>query len=180
VAKVERLPGSGLDASVAIKPTLVETPTILTLAAATCYFSSGKGCKQMNRKQRRAAKHLSETAGPARRQFVEEGLRHHQAGRLDQAKNLYLYELTLDPANADAMHFLGLVHCQQGDLSKAEELISKALAIKPSMAEAHSNLGVVLKELKRCKEALVSYDRALALRQSGPRLPAATQRNMRS
>jgi tetratricopeptide (TPR) repeat protein len=129
-------------------------------------FFREKGCKQMNRKQRRAAKRLSETSGPARRQFVEEGLRHHQAGRLDQAKKLYLGELTLDPTNADAMHFLGLVHRQQGDLPKAEGLISKALAIKPGMAEAHSNLGVVLIELRRFEEALFSCDRALALQPS--------------
>ena len=118
----------------------------------------------VNRKQRRAANQRPETVGPLRRQFVEEALRHHQAGRLDQAKKLYLKELKFDPDNADALHFLGLLHYQQGDPLQASELIRKALATKPSYAEAHSNLGVALAALGKSDEAIAAYRRAIAIK----------------
>ena len=118
----------------------------------------------VNRKQRRSAKQKLETVGPLRRQFLGEAWSHHQAGRLDQAKELYLRELTLDPDNADALHFLGLLLYQRGDPSQAVELIGKALATKPNYPEAYSNLGVALAALGKVDEAVAVYCHAIALK----------------
>jgi tetratricopeptide (TPR) repeat protein len=118
----------------------------------------------VNRQQRRAAAKQSDTTGSASRQFADEGLRHHQAGRLDRARTLYLKALALQPDDADVLHLLGLVRHQQGSSLQAVELIAKAVAIKPDYPEAHSNLGNILSDLGRPAEALVSYREALRLR----------------
>ena len=115
----------------------------------------------MNRKQRRAAKQQPQTAGPLRPQFLAEAQNHHQAGRFDQARDLYLKALTLDPDNADALHFLGILRYQQGDPAQAVELISKALATKSDYPEAYSNLGIALAALgktdvRACRHSMCS------------------------
>ncbi len=118
----------------------------------------------MNRKQRGAAAKQPQTSGPARPQFVEEGLRHHQAGRLDRASAFYLKALAVQPNDADALHFLGVLRYQQGSSLEAIELITKAIAIKSNIADWHSNLGIALATLGRLDEALASYDRAITLK----------------
>jgi len=94
----------------------------------------------------------------------------HQAGRLDQARKLYLRELKFDPDNVDALHYLGTLLYQQGDPSQAMDLIKKALAINPAIAEAYSNLGAVLAALGKTDEAVTAHRRAIGLK---PDFPAA-------
>ncbi len=118
----------------------------------------------MNRQQRRAAAKQSDTSGPAAAQLADEGLRHHQAGRLDRARALYLKALVVQPNDAEVLHLLGLLRHQQGSSVQAAELIAKAVAIKPDYPEAHSNLGNILSDLGRPAEALASYREALRLR----------------
>jgi Flp pilus assembly protein TadD len=103
--------------------------------------------KLHERKQRRAATKQPHTSGPARPQFVDEGLRHHQAGRLDRAKALYLKALALQPNDADALHLLGVLRHQQGSSLEAVELVTKANAVKPNIADWHSNLGIASRRL---------------------------------
>ncbi len=62
--------------------------------------------------------------------LLEEAVRQHQAGRLEQAALLYQKILSADPANADALHLLGMVLLRQGQAQPAVELTRKAIAIK--------------------------------------------------
>jgi len=91
-------------------------------------------------------------------------MRLHQAGRLDQAKALYLKALAEKSDDADALHLLGVVRHQEGAPLEAVELVSKAIEINPNYAEAYSNLGVSLASLGKLDEAVVAYRRALALK----------------
>jgi tetratricopeptide (TPR) repeat protein len=118
----------------------------------------------VNRQQRRAEAKRSPAAGPARSRFAAEGLRHHQAGRLDQASALYLKALAEQPDDADTLHLLGVLRHQQGSSSEAVELVTKAIAITPNNPEACSNLGVVLAAIGRFDEAANAYRRAIAIR----------------
>ncbi|MGP0090121.1 MAG: tetratricopeptide repeat protein [Xanthobacteraceae bacterium] len=117
----------------------------------------------MNRKQRRAAARQSHTSAFARPQFVIEGLGHHRAGRLDQARALYLKALAVQPNDADALHFLGVLRNQQGSFLEAVELVTRAIALKPNYPEAYGNLAAMLSAHGRLDEALASYEKALAL-----------------
>jgi tetratricopeptide (TPR) repeat protein len=120
----------------------------------------------VNRKQRRAAKRQkpqTKAVGPPARRFLAEGLQHHRAGQLDQARALYLLELAVDPKNADALNFLGVLCSQQDDPSQAVELIRKALIEKPNSPDVHNNLGLALAALGKTDEAIAAYRRAIAI-----------------
>src|SRR5271154_592019 len=118
----------------------------------------------MNRKARRTARQRpARSVGTERRKFLDEAMSQHQAGRLDQARKLYLRELKFDPDNVDALHYLGTLLYQQGDPSQAMDLIKKAPAINPAIAEAYSNLGAVLAALGKTDEAVTAHRRAIGL-----------------
>ncbi len=95
--------------------------------------------------------------------LVQEGLEHHQDGRLQRAASLYLEALARDPAHAEANHLLGLLLHQTGRRAEAVERLERAAAAAPDNASYHSNLGVVLQALGRLAEADRHYARALAL-----------------
>ncbi len=94
---------------------------------------------------------------------LQEALRHHQAGRLDEAEGLYRRVLAVDPQQADALHLLGMAAKARGRLDEARRLVSRAVELKPAEAMFISNLGVVLEAQGRFGEAEAAYRRALAL-----------------
>lgn len=90
--------------------------------------------------------------------------RHHSAGRLRQAADIYQQVLKLEPDQPAALNLLGALAHQNGESRRAIELISRALAVKPDFAEAHSNLGLALRQIGRLDDAIASYRRAIALK----------------
>ncbi len=100
---------------------------------------------------------------PSAVETLEHGLACHQAGRLDEAESIYRAALGEDPANAEALHLLGLVASHRGRYKLAEERIREAIALNPLAAFYHNNLGNVLQALGRFQEAVVSYRDALRL-----------------
>jgi tetratricopeptide (TPR) repeat protein len=97
-------------------------------------------------------------------QAFEMALRHHQAGELRQAEQLYRQILEADPRHVDALHLLGLVAYQTGDLDRAIDSIGAAVRLRPDYVEAHSNLGNALLGRGRLDEAVVCYQQAVRLR----------------
>lgn len=95
--------------------------------------------------------------------LVQEGLAHHQGGRLQQAAALYQRALQSAPRDAEANHLMGLLEHQAGRGDTAVRHLSEAVAAEPGNATYHSNLGVVLQSLRRLDEAKASYERAIAL-----------------
>ncbi|MFZ1416338.1 MAG: tetratricopeptide repeat protein [Defluviicoccus sp.] len=71
--------------------------------------------------------------------------------------------LALDPANANALHFLGVLKHQTGEPETAIQLIEAALARAPGYADAHSNLGNVYKERGEHAKARDCYLKAIEL-----------------
>ena len=91
------------------------------------------------------------------------GLKHHQAGQLQQAESIYRQILKVDPQNADAWHYLGVLAMQVGQFPAAVDSIRRAIAIHPSAPGFHSNLGSVLGAMGRYDEAVESFKAALKL-----------------
>ncbi len=60
----------------------------------------------------------------------------HQAGQFGEALPLYQKVLAREPANADALHLLGVLHHQKGDNTRAVEMIGRAVAIRPNVARS--------------------------------------------
>jgi tetratricopeptide (TPR) repeat protein len=99
------------------------------------------------------------------------GVRHHQARRVNEARDLYHRALTLDPHQIDALHLLGVLSLESGQPHEAVELIGQAIveiqrlgrADDPAIFMIHANLGNALSAIARWEDAESHYRKALAL-----------------
>ncbi|MEO7726657.1 MAG: tetratricopeptide repeat protein [Burkholderiales bacterium] len=87
----------------------------------------------------------------------------HQAGDLEQAARCYAEILNAEPAQFDALHYLGLLEAQRERYETALSLLDRALHVDQRSVDALTNRANVLKALNRQVEALASCDRALAI-----------------
>ncbi|MEI8196354.1 MAG: tetratricopeptide repeat protein [Phycisphaerae bacterium] len=101
-------------------------------------------------------------------QAFQLALQHHQAGRLQEAEQIYRQILAHQPGHADALHLLGVIASQVGRFEVAVDLIGQAIAQKPNVPEMHNNLGNALKDLGRFEEANAAYRQAIALKPDFP------------
>lgn len=98
------------------------------------------------------------------REALEQAVRLHRNGRLDEAEGAYRRILVSDPNHAQSWHLLGMIAAQRGQNEEAVALIGRSLALQPDVAEAHYNVGVALQVLRRTEEAVDAYRRALKLK----------------
>ena len=68
----------------------------------------------------------------------------HQAGRLQQAEQLYRQILAQQPNHADALNHLGMIARQVGHHDVAMDLIRKAIGLAPDRPAYYCNLGNAL------------------------------------
>jgi len=78
------------------------------------------------------------------RSTMADGMRHHQAGRLAEARLRYETVLSAQPREADALNLLGMIDYAAGDTALAVSRIEQAIAINPRVPGFHTNLGTVL------------------------------------
>jgi protein O-GlcNAc transferase len=122
----------------------------------------------MNRQQRRAAGKQATSTSKAVTHVdaalpFNEGLAHHQAGRLVEAEKAYRRVLAAQPDHADALHLLGVLAIQSGRPDIAVELIGQALRQAGANVGYLSNLALAKRQVGRFSEALEHLDRALIL-----------------
>lgn len=87
----------------------------------------------------------------------------HRQGGLDDAEKLYERILKVAPANADALHFMGVLQHQRGRSEKALELIRRSIELTATVPDWHNNAGNVLLEMGRVDEAAQAYEEAARL-----------------
>lgn len=90
-------------------------------------------------------------------------VQHHNAGRLDQAEQLYRQILQSAPNQAETLHLLGVLKQQRGEVGLSIELIARAIAIKPAVGVFHSNLAEGLRRLNLLDEAEAAVRRAISI-----------------
>ncbi len=93
---------------------------------------------------------------------IDEGVRLHKAGQLEDAQSLYDHVLE-QMQHPVAFSMRGLIAHQQGDNTLAVTLISRAVAMDPDNAVAHCNLGSVLMAQERFDEAVAHLETAVRL-----------------
>ena len=86
----------------------------------------------------------------------------HRSGDLDEASACYRAVLASEPAHSGALHLLGVIEGQRGRYAEAVALIEQAIGVDANIA-AHANLGHARQALGDLVDALLSYQRALAL-----------------
>jgi len=96
--------------------------------------------------------------------LLANAVREHQAGRLEQAKQLYLQVLAIDVRHAKSLYGLGLILHQIGNLDAAASMMRRAIAVNPNDAAYHASLGAVLLDQGKTEEAKPHLERSLALK----------------
>ena len=94
---------------------------------------------------------------------LQEALRLHQAGRFDEAENLYRQILAAQPRHSDALNLLATLYQQRGEFNRAIPLLHQAIALKPERPDYHSNLGSAFRSLAQQEKAMQAFRKALAL-----------------
>jgi tetratricopeptide (TPR) repeat protein len=93
---------------------------------------------------------------------LRQAIEHHKAGRLEEAGRLYRRVLAAEPAQPDALHFLGLVEHQAGRHAAAIPLLEAAIRARGDRPRYYCNLGVVLLEQQKLEAAAAALETALA------------------
>lgn len=101
---------------------------------------------------------------------LQQALRLHQGGRLEEAARLYEQVLEASPDNFDALHLSGVLALQRGDPETAIRRLERAAEIRPSLADAWCNLGLAQLTVSRAGPAADALRKALGLE---PDLPQA-------
>ena len=68
-------------------------------------------------------------------------LKHHTAGRLEAAEEIYRRVLAEAPDHPEALHLLGTIAHQAGQHEAAVQYIERAIKLKGDVPSYHNNLG---------------------------------------
>jgi len=101
---------------------------------------------------------------PTIAETMENAVRHHQDGHLQQAEQLYRLVLQSNPNNPGALHSLGTLAHQIGKHDVAVELIGKAIETNPQVPQFHNTLGLVLEALGKFEQAVLTYQQAVSVK----------------
>jgi tetratricopeptide (TPR) repeat protein/SAM-dependent methyltransferase len=91
-------------------------------------------------------------------------VRHHQAGELLEAENLYRQALVNDRDHFGSLHHLGIIALQRGQPQAAIDAIGRAIAINDRIPDCHYNMAFALQALGRLNEAVGHYQQATRLK----------------
>ena len=105
---------------------------------------------------------------PSLQELLATAVQQHQSGNLPLAEKLYREVLHHDPAQADALHLLGVIHLHLKQYEKAIDFITRAICQTDSIASFYSNRGAAYKGLEKYQDALVNYQRAIDLDPQNP------------
>jgi protein O-GlcNAc transferase len=94
-------------------------------------------------------------------QIFRQAKAHQQAGRLNEAAQLYRHVLSAEPSHAHSLYQLGSIAVQFGRLDIAVEQIQRAVSLDPRSAEYHRGLGFALESMARTEDAIPHYREAL-------------------
>lgn len=103
---------------------------------------------------------------PARvQQLLQQGLAHHQAGRLKEAESFYRQARTITMRSFEIMNLSGMLAYQQGRYGDAVNLLRSAVPLAPrkSLAACRMQLGVALAATAKHNEAIIQLRASLHL-----------------
>lgn len=86
-----------------------------------------------------------------------------EMGDAQRATEEYRLVLEMNPAQPEALHWLGIKAAEAGHYEEAIKLVSMAIQSAPETPLFYNDLGVILGRLGRMSEAMESYRHALAL-----------------
>ena len=95
--------------------------------------------------------------------WVEDGLRLHRDGKLDDARAVYEAILAAQPDHVHVLSLLGLIHHQAGDSAAGAALIRRAVELAPETAILRDHLGLALDGIGDADGATESHAMAVII-----------------
>jgi Flp pilus assembly protein TadD len=86
---------------------------------------------------------MSEEVSETIHDLMVTGLRHHETGDVEQARDAYLKVLELDPRNGQALDLAGVLCMQCGELEAARDFYDAALEVEPENARYLTHVGTL-------------------------------------
>jgi protein O-GlcNAc transferase len=102
-------------------------------------------------------------------QQLQTALSFHQAGRLDDAAELYQRLIRKDPKSFHALHYLGVIEATRGNYQHVKSLMERSLAIEPPNIQFVENYATILFQMGDYRSGLEISKRGLQL--SGVNIP---------
>lgn len=96
--------------------------------------------------------------------MMQQALKLHQQGQLDEAEKLYRQILQTMPNNPKILNLLGLIAQAKGLHNEAVSFFGKAIINDFNNCELYFNLGWSLSALGKYNEAIEAYDKALKIK----------------
>ncbi len=109
-----------------------------------------------------------ESGETAATQIVQSAWRHHQAGRLNEARSLYEKVLAQAPRHGHCLHMLGALHYQTGRPDLAVDFMTRAVDEIPRSPGLYTHLGEALRAVGNYEDAIDACRRALDLKEVLP------------
>lgn len=93
----------------------------------------------------------------------EQAIAAFEAGRSDEAHQVCMSLIAVDPAHAHALRMLGVLEAERSDYAAALHYLDRAVAADPVHPASHLHRGEALLALARPDEAIAAYRRALEI-----------------
>lgn len=87
----------------------------------------------------------------------------HQAGKLEEAANIYNEIIEKDANNADALHYLGVIAGTFGNFDQARSLMARSLKVHPQNTQYIENYATILFRIRDYKSALQVCEQGLRI-----------------
>jgi tetratricopeptide (TPR) repeat protein len=95
-------------------------------------------------------------------------LKHHKAGRLPEAEELYRSIVGIQPEHVDALFNLSEIMLQTKRTDSAIDLISRVISLTPGDAAAYNNLANALRQKGELDQSIAAYCRAISFNPTVP------------
>lgn len=89
------------------------------------------------------------------------GICYYRLDRMEEAEQMFIYTIELDPANAEAFFYLANIEGISGRIDLALSHFAAAVKLKPTLADAHYNMARLYAERGSIPDAARAYDRAV-------------------
>jgi tetratricopeptide (TPR) repeat protein len=100
--------------------------------------------------------------------------------QLDEAVDLVTRALVLDAENPSFLDSLGWAYFKKGAFERARDPLERAAAARPKNSVIQDHLGDLYVQVKRYRDAVAAFDRALAGDRAGIDVPAVTKKRDRA
>ena len=95
--------------------------------------------------------------------YVDQGIKHSQAGRYSQALQAFDQALKLKPKDPALITFKGIVYYAKGNNAQAMKLFEEALKLNPKFGRAYYQRAMILEKQEKYDQAVTDLKKAKSL-----------------